>query len=215
LLSTGADASQVNLFGLVAVAGLAGMFSKQAIDKLREVFDNLFRTATGTGDVERSGKLVGHLAVAEKMIPINKITAYRIPAGQTAEHVKILDIYEKYGGVVTRLPVLSSDDAVLHVIHQSLVYKFISAESVAAARQTQAFDPNTLTLRDFLGFEDMSSLVTDSIAFVPETACISEAKRKMEDTPRCQDVFVTATGERTEPVRGWLTNVDIGRLSTA
>lgn len=30
--------------GVAAIAGLAGMFSKQAIDKLREVFDNLFKS---------------------------------------------------------------------------------------------------------------------------------------------------------------------------
>ena len=44
LLSTGAAAGDVNPFGVAAVSGLVGMFSKQATDKLREVFDTLFRT---------------------------------------------------------------------------------------------------------------------------------------------------------------------------
>jgi hypothetical protein len=34
----------LNPYGIAAVSALAGMFSKQAIDKLREVFDTLFRT---------------------------------------------------------------------------------------------------------------------------------------------------------------------------
>ena len=43
LLSAGAGAEDVSPFGISAVAGLVGMLSKQATDKLREVFDNLFR----------------------------------------------------------------------------------------------------------------------------------------------------------------------------
>jgi hypothetical protein len=34
-------------YGIAAVAGLVGLFSKQATDKLREVFETLFRTAPG------------------------------------------------------------------------------------------------------------------------------------------------------------------------
>jgi len=40
--STGADA--LSPYGVAAIAGLAGLFSKQATDKLREVFENLFKT---------------------------------------------------------------------------------------------------------------------------------------------------------------------------
>ncbi len=43
--SSGANTTQyVNEFGVIAIAALAGLFSKQATDKLREVFDTLFRT---------------------------------------------------------------------------------------------------------------------------------------------------------------------------
>jgi hypothetical protein len=44
LLSAGAEAKDISPFGIAAAAGLVGMFSKQATDKLRELFDNLFRT---------------------------------------------------------------------------------------------------------------------------------------------------------------------------
>lgn len=43
LFSTAAEAKAVNLFGILAFAGLAGMFSKQAIEWLRQVFDQMFR----------------------------------------------------------------------------------------------------------------------------------------------------------------------------
>jgi hypothetical protein len=41
-LSAGADA--VSPFGVAALCGIVGMFSKQAMDKLQEVFGNLFKT---------------------------------------------------------------------------------------------------------------------------------------------------------------------------
>jgi hypothetical protein len=44
VLSVGTSASELNTYGVAAVAGLVGMFSKQATDKLRELFDNLFKT---------------------------------------------------------------------------------------------------------------------------------------------------------------------------
>jgi IPT/TIG domain len=42
--SNGHTATVLNPYGLAAVSAMAGMFSKQATDKLAEVFDSLFRT---------------------------------------------------------------------------------------------------------------------------------------------------------------------------
>ena len=48
-LITGAGgAENMNLYGVAATAGMCGLFSKQATDKLREVFENLFRTRKET-----------------------------------------------------------------------------------------------------------------------------------------------------------------------
>ncbi|MBV9286945.1 MAG: hypothetical protein JO288_03840 [Hyphomicrobiales bacterium] len=41
----GRAATVLNPYGLAAIAGMAGMFSKQATDKLSELFDSLFRTS--------------------------------------------------------------------------------------------------------------------------------------------------------------------------
>lgn len=57
LLSSGAVGTDMSPFGVAALSGLVGMFSKQASDKLRETFDNLFRTAPGKGDDARTDKL--------------------------------------------------------------------------------------------------------------------------------------------------------------
>ena len=56
-LSAGAPAGQINLYGIMAISGMAGLFSKQAINKLSEVFDALFRTAPNGGDAQRMDSL--------------------------------------------------------------------------------------------------------------------------------------------------------------
>lgn len=50
-------ASFINPFGVAALAGLVGMFSKVAADKLNEVFLTLFKPAKGEGDEKRGDKL--------------------------------------------------------------------------------------------------------------------------------------------------------------
>ncbi|BBC31975.1 uncharacterized protein SGFS_032690 [Streptomyces graminofaciens] len=52
--SSGAGAT--NPYGFSGIAGLCGLFSKQATDKLREICDTLLST-TGDGDSERRDKL--------------------------------------------------------------------------------------------------------------------------------------------------------------
>lgn len=57
LLSANASADTLNLYGITAISALAGMFSKQATDKLSEVFNTLFRTSAQAGDQARQDGL--------------------------------------------------------------------------------------------------------------------------------------------------------------
>ncbi len=56
-LTGGGTPNSLNLYGVAALSGMVGMFSKQATDKLSEVFDTLFRTSPGGGDVQRKDGL--------------------------------------------------------------------------------------------------------------------------------------------------------------
>ncbi|MCU1266574.1 MAG: hypothetical protein JWM21_2892 [Acidobacteria bacterium] len=69
-ISPSAGGGDMNPFGIAAMAGLVGMFSKQAIDKLNEVFNSLFGSK---GDEKRGDKLVAP-----------KITAIKPNSGPTA-----------------------------------------------------------------------------------------------------------------------------------
>jgi hypothetical protein len=52
-LATSSSGSDINAYGVAAMAGLVGLFSKQAGDKLRQVFDALFQVDPGHGDEAR------------------------------------------------------------------------------------------------------------------------------------------------------------------
>ncbi|WP_199509686.1 hypothetical protein [Nucisporomicrobium flavum] len=56
LLSAQVSSDSINPYGIAALAALVGLFSKQATDKLREIFETMFRTAEGYGDDERRDK---------------------------------------------------------------------------------------------------------------------------------------------------------------
>lgn len=60
--STTGEVSSVNLHVLIGIACLAGMVSKQATDKLAEVFDALFRTRPVVGDARRKDELENPVA---------------------------------------------------------------------------------------------------------------------------------------------------------
>ncbi len=68
-LSGGTEAGKVNIYGIAALAGLTGMFSKQATDKLGEVFTTLFQTKPGEGDDARKGSLSNDVPVLTDMVP--------------------------------------------------------------------------------------------------------------------------------------------------
>jgi len=213
LLSTGAAASDMSAFGVAAVAGLVGMFSKQATDKLRELFDNLFRTEQGKGDDARADKLGANLPVTSGMIERRKIAAFAIREGDSEADVRVVDLHLMLGGVVTRIPVLDHADVPVCVIHQSLIYKFLADRSIDAMKAKQPFDAERYTLKDLLAASGMKELVQDSLAYVAKGAMLSDAKERMDRTPNCQDIFVTEHGQAGEPVLGWLTDTEVRRAA--
>ena len=84
-LTTSGGAKDINPYGIAALAGLVGMFSKQATDKLSEVFNTIFRAAAGEGDAKRKGSLKPDA----KEITIEKIEPDQIKVGSTAQTITV------------------------------------------------------------------------------------------------------------------------------
>jgi len=201
LLSAGTTAGDVSPFGFAAVAGLVGMFSKQATDKLEEVFSDLFSTRKDSGDDQRIDKLGANRPIDEIMIPLNKIKAFILNLAEDA--TPLSDLEALIGPDITRIPVLEKNGTLRYLIHQSVLSKFIAKwdDSRPAMLADLASDPN------------IHALIYDATAFVAESVTAGQAKAAMESVPKCQDVIVTKTGKRDEAVIGWLTNVELGKIS--
>jgi hypothetical protein len=60
------DATNINVYGIAAISAMAGMFSRQATDKLREVFETLFRPRE---PVDRADPLVPGTPVISSTTP--------------------------------------------------------------------------------------------------------------------------------------------------
>jgi hypothetical protein len=63
------QSGDVNPYGIAALGGLAGMFSQQAADKLKEVFETLFQVSEGAGDAQRKDDLANAAPVIKKLEP--------------------------------------------------------------------------------------------------------------------------------------------------
>ena len=57
LLTSASSPQALNQFGVAMLAIMTGLFSKQATDKLEEVFTTLFKPGSGKGDAQRGDKL--------------------------------------------------------------------------------------------------------------------------------------------------------------
>lgn len=68
-VSAASDPASVNLYGLMAMAALVGMASKQGTDKFAVLLDALFRTRHPAGDARRKDPLENPLAVITEAQP--------------------------------------------------------------------------------------------------------------------------------------------------
>lgn len=152
---------------------------------------------------------LGQIFVEKEMLRPGQITLYQIPTGKAPKDVLLKDLRSSLGGKITRIPIVSDKGVVQYIVHQSGLFRFLAEKALAGAA---AIDQ--LTLQDLVDDAELKNWVTN-IVYISDQASVAEAKTKMEQQPGCQDLIVTKTGNKTEPMLGWMTNVDIGRLSKA
>jgi hypothetical protein len=107
----------------------------------------------------------------------------------------------------SRLPVLNSDGSALYIVHLSTLTDFIAGQAVSASPGAKAV--TDLTIADLKAGDARLYQQILAWACVKTTATLADAKLAMETTPNCSDVFVTVSGRPSDPVVGWLTNVEI------
>jgi hypothetical protein len=107
-----------------------------------------------------------------------------------------------------RLPIFSTEDHPLYIVHRSMIEQFIASH---ALQFTGGKDVSLLTLADLFADPKMKEIFEDTFIVVDRNATLSEVKDIMRKKPNCLDVFVTETGSRDERVLGWLSNIMVNR----
>jgi len=148
--------------------------------------------------------------VSEKMIPASKIFGLRHLDQTPPDQITIKDLQDDFarklpnGAAVTRL--LFVDNAVFKfVLHGATLNAFLVGSPTDAT--TGSFD---LLLKD----SEIAAQITKLVVFVAATATLADAKTALDKVAGAQDIIVTPTGNATEPMLGWLSNVDLTKAIT-
>src|SRR4029077_2933276 len=145
-------------------------------------------------------KMTDPSVIKKTLVPPEKPESLKI-----AELVKIMRDNRR-----NRLPVLNSDSSPLFVIHLSTLTDFISTQALTpGAKPVTALTISDLQSRDPQLYQQILAWTCVKLG-----APLAEAKLAMETTPNCSDVFVTTSGRKSDPVVGWITNVEIGLRSS-
>ena len=116
----------------------------------------------------------------------------------------------------SRIPVYGTGDAIDYIIHDSMIYKFITDRTLDAPAGTPPLNPANVMLAEFLAHPadggTMANIV-QNIAFVAIESTLADAQAQMVAKKGAKDVIVTKTGSPKEPVEGWITDVDIARFA--
>lgn len=208
--------SLLPLFATWVGTVLAFYYSKENFEAASRGTMDLFRTV--------QQRLVA-TNVADAWIPWKSIVAVTIPDGRTIDDLAIADIEAAFKGQVTngqpvsRLLIVTGQKSCVAVIHKSIFMEMLAS----GLRQTPTpLDPATAPLGEMLkqplpgaAGATYKNMVQTTLAFVGKDRTLADAKAAMEAVSGCQDVIVTETGSTSEPVQGWVTNVDITRKSLA
>jgi hypothetical protein len=143
--------------------------------------------------------------VTSIMRPLSDIVLFQIPAGKGDQDVKLSELSDKFvSDKVSRLPIIDADKKPKYMIHQSGIDKYIAAGN--------KYDD---TLEMFIATQKKAGFeygLNKGFVVAPEKTTLAAAKRKMEETRPCQDIFITKAGSSDEPLTGWISNIRLAKF---
>jgi len=159
---------------------------------------------------------------AEKLaaIPVSSVIRriadikYLVSDGSQDKSIKLSDLLVQFAAVSRIVIVHSEGNPILRLlIYKAIIHEFIASVSLKKINVASANAPDMLTLDDLLSNPARKALFQTSFGFVKETATLAEAKAVMEAIRNCNDVFVTTSGNKDEPIKGWITDNTIAKHS--
>lgn len=171
----------------------------------RENLSAATRNATEMAQQLSGAEKLQILRVRDSMIPLDRIDTMKVEDGTPLRD--IVEFLRKHGR--QRLPIFNERGVVRFIVHLSTINAFIS-HTALERRPIEA-----LTFGEMIAEPAHAELLRTSFGVVGENATLAEAKAALEQNRDREDVFITRSGGRDEPVLGWITDNDLVRLSRA
>jgi hypothetical protein len=154
--------------------------------------NDAFRQAAASTRETLSGTKTTGPGVMSIMIPYDKIVGMKPPTREAANAIKLADIKAGFNTSTTRMIVFEAETKnPIYIIRSSLIDEPLAANANA-------------TIADYRKLGNRGS---DSVGFgfVPEAASVEDARQIMR-TMNYKDIFVSALGQKTEAILGWVTD---------
>ena len=176
---------------------LAFYFSKENFVAATQSVTDLSKTIAGMDKLKA-------IPVRDKMRSLSAMTVEQVPTGDESKR-KLSDLLKKYS-TTERIIILDDKNVVRFLIYKSMVERYLSRFATGAAAPPHGRKIEDLTLKDLLDSDaQMKQLFEHSFGFVAAKATLGDAKQEM-DRDKCGDIFVTQTGNSSEPIIGWITD---------
>lgn len=171
----------------------------------RENLDAATRNATEMARELTGAEKLKTLRARDTMTPRDRIDSMNV-----APETPLRDIiaYLKQRGR-QRLPLFGDDGTIRWIVHLSTINDLLGQAALAGKPGAD------LTFADLVADPARSKILSESFVIVPESATLADAKAALEQVRGREDVFVTRTGTRDEPVLGWITDNAIARHARA
>jgi hypothetical protein len=174
---------------------LAFYFSAASAERTSDSLDKVIDRSVAT-----SGSST---LVSEKMIQRAKIVGLQdLKEKGGAEKIAITDLKSAFdaslpnGGKVTRLLFIEGD-VFRYVLHVGTFNAFLVK------------NPSATTFAQMLADVETLHQISRLVVVVAASATLADAKAALDKVTGAQDIIVTASGSATEPMLGWLSNVDL------
>lgn len=152
---------------------------------------------------------IAKLAVKDIMLPVKDIVFldYETELPNSLSAILSYPQFEPYN----RFAVLDKNKVVKYMIHRGTIYEFLYARYEQLKKGGQPADTDQIKLEELINSPDekFKRTLTRGFGFVAFESNLLDAKRIMDATDECTDVFVTQNGKPTESILGLITNTRI------
>ena len=141
---------------------------------------------------------------------IAKLQKLEDKEGSRPRDILILNLQKAFedqlpgGAKITRL-IFVEAGIFKYVLHVGTLNAFIVKNQIVE----DTSGPGQKTFADMLADEETLRQISKLVVFVPVGATLADAKAALDKVNGAQDIIVTGSGNATEPMLGWLSNVDL------